>query len=582
MNFLFPIIAVFSFYNISTKIIEKFNIKYDTFLFSIIAFLIYLLLITNFIIFKINIIWIYYFSYIIFIFTSLNFIIFQRTKLINSILNNKISFTIFSIFLILSLLPLSSADSYAYHLAWPKELILNPEIIFNPLEMEYRVVGNGEIINYIGLLFGTENLQSFLCCVVIYFYVLKKKNKNLLFLIILSTPVFLKYSLDQKPFLLPCLFFAIFLGNLVNKIHLKDINNLDLIGFFLSLYFFAGSKYPFLVLAVIVSIYILYLSIKYNFFKRFFIYGFIFFLLFFCPIPFAKYLAFGDPFSPFFEGIFNEGNQDIAELRLMYAFWDGYKLGEEEFIPLLRNLFNFIIPIKPFSVLDTYGFSILLIFFHRFKHKDEIILILLMALVTSLMVIYTNFQSRWYLFIVTYVIFLSDNFLIPKKFFKIIKFSLIGFSALMFCFYFYFLGFLFYNSSVKGFENTKEKIMYLYADIKRVKKITNDELILTNTRANYFSDKLIKFKYPKSFSDQIYENEKLNFIKFGFFSVGTDYDNLEDLRKYSVLRHFKDDCYTIIDYSDKLVAKRNLFSSKNYEKFAILKFKKQIKDCLNF
>ena len=67
-----------------------------------------------------------------------------------------------------------------------------------------------------------------------------------------------------------------------------------------------------------------------------------------------------------------------------------------------------------------------------------------------------------------------------------------------------------------------------------------------------------------------------------FFSVGTDYDNLEDLRKYSVLRHFKDDCYTIIDYSDKLVAKRNLFSSKNYEKFAILKFKKQIKDCLNF
>ena len=144
-------------------------------LFSIIAFLIYLILITNFIIFKINIIWIYYLSYIIFIFTSLNFILFQRTKLINLILNNKISFIVFAIFLILSLLPLSSADSYAYHLAWPKDLILNPEIIFNPLEMEYRVVGNGEIINYIGLLFGSENLQSFLCCVVIYFYVIKRK-----------------------------------------------------------------------------------------------------------------------------------------------------------------------------------------------------------------------------------------------------------------------------------------------------------------------------------------------------------------------------------------------------------------------
>lgn len=582
MSFLFPIIAVFSFYNISTKIIEKFNIKYDTFLFSIIAFLIYLILITNFIIFKINIIWIYYLSYIIFIFTSLNFIIFQRTKLINSILNNKISFTIFSIFLILSLLPLSSADSYAYHLAWPKELILNPEIIFNPLEMEYRVVGNGEIINYIGLLFGSENLQSFLCCVVIYFYVLKKKNKNLLFLIILSTPVFLKYSLDQKPFLLPCLFFAIFLGNLVNKIHLKDINNLDLIGFFLSLYFFAGSKYPFLVLAAIVAIYILILSIRHNFFKRFIIYGFIFFLLFFCPIPFAKYLAFGDPFSPFFEGIFNEGNQDIAELRLMYAFWDGYKLGEDEFIPLLRNLFNFIVPIKPFSLLDTYGFSVLLIFFYRFKHKDEIVLILLMALITSLMVIYTNFQSRWYLFIVTYMVFLSDNFLIPKKYFKTIKFSLIGFSALMFCFYFYFLGFIFYNSSIKSFENTKEKLIYLYTEINEIQKITKDELVLTNTRSKYFSDKLVKFKYPKLFENELNKNEKLNLIKYGFFSVGVNYSDTEDLKKYSVLRHFKDDCYNVIDFSRNLVAKRNLFSYKNYENFKLLKFNKEIKHCLIF
>ena len=135
MNFLFPIIAVFSFYNISTKIIEKFNIKYDSFLLSIIVFLFYLLLITNFVIFKIDITWIYYISYIFFIFTSINFIIFQRSELINTILNNKIYFIFFSFFLILSLLPLSSADSYAYHLAWPQDLILNPKMIFDPLEM---------------------------------------------------------------------------------------------------------------------------------------------------------------------------------------------------------------------------------------------------------------------------------------------------------------------------------------------------------------------------------------------------------------------------------------------------------------
>ena len=75
----------------------------------------------------------------------------------------------------ISLIPLAGADSYAYHLAWPKDLILNPDILFEKLDLEYRVVGVGEIINYLGLLLKTQNLQSFLSITILFFYILKNK-----------------------------------------------------------------------------------------------------------------------------------------------------------------------------------------------------------------------------------------------------------------------------------------------------------------------------------------------------------------------------------------------------------------------
>ena len=85
---------------------------------------------------------------------------------------------IFLIYLILSaisLVPLAGADSYAYHLAWPKDLISNPEILFEKLNLEYRVVGNGEIVNYLGLLFNSQNFQSYLSITILFFYILKNK-----------------------------------------------------------------------------------------------------------------------------------------------------------------------------------------------------------------------------------------------------------------------------------------------------------------------------------------------------------------------------------------------------------------------
>ena len=59
-------------------------------------------------------------------------------------------------------------------------------------------------------------------------------------------------------------------------------------------------------------------------------------------------------------------------------------------------------------------------------------------------------------------------------------------------FYVYFLGFVFFNSIHNGFEDTKNKTIYLYKEVKELEKISKENYILTNTRSSFFSDRLIQ------------------------------------------------------------------------------------------
>ena len=483
MYYLIPIITVFGFYNISLKIKDKLNINYDSFLFSLSLFLFTLVIFTNLILFKISFQFSKNIILILLIISTFDFIYNRSSEIILKIKKDKILFTFYFILVAISLLPLAGADSYAYHLAWPNDLILNPDVIFNKLNLEYRVVGNGEVVNYIGLFLGTENLQSFISISILFFLILKKDNKNLVFLLIISSPIFLKYSLDQKPFILPCLIFVIFLSNFLKNINLNKIQNLDLLSFLLALVFFAGSKYPFLILGLVITIFFLVLSIKYKFFKKFFLFGLLVFITYFVPIPLAKFLQFGDPFSPFLEGMFNNSDYEILKLKKMYSSWDGLKINDNgNFFLILRNIFNFIVPIAPFSILDTYGFGFLFLFFYRFRDKKNLILILLLFLSTSTMVFLTNFQSRWYIFLILYVVLNHDYLGLSKKFENLLIKIMIPIAAIIGCFYIYFLGFVISNSIHNNFEDTKNKTLYLYKDIKNIENISKGKLILTNTR----------------------------------------------------------------------------------------------------
>ena len=133
-----------------------------------------------------------------------------KSKIFDQKYYNYFFYLISITYLIISLYPINDADSYAYHLSWPKSLIENPNIFFDLSFLEFRVVGIGEILNYVSLSILTENFQSFLSFVFFTLFLIKfLRNKPILFFLSFSSPLLIKYMFAQKPFLIPSLLFAL-------------------------------------------------------------------------------------------------------------------------------------------------------------------------------------------------------------------------------------------------------------------------------------------------------------------------------------------------------------------------------------
>ena len=588
MNFIIPVIVVFGFYNISSKINNKLNLKINDFFFSIFSFLIFLGVVVILLILKINLQIIKYPLIIILFISFLNFLFENKKNLTEFIQNQKIQFYLYSSLSLLTLIPISGADSYAYHLAWPQNLLENPQIFFDKLFLESRVIGMGEIVNYLGLLLGTENLLSFLSFSSLFFYILifKPNNKNIIFIILLASPIFYKYLIDQKPFILPCVFLIIFLENLFNKIAIKKVNNFDLLSFFITLVFFGNTKYPFLLIAFFIFLFFLIVSLRSGFFWKYFSLGIIVFIFYFLPIPVMKYIIFLDPFSPFLEGIINNGDQDIIRLREMYKNWDGFKVSKnftdyDHVFSLIRNLLNFFVPIAPYTILDTFGASVIFIFFARFNNNLKLNFFISILFIISLMVIFTNFQSRWFLFILLYLVLTYEYVNLKLKYFDKLKKIFLIIATVLLSFHFFYFAYVFSNTLLNGFDDTLKKRVYLYKEYLEIKNKSQTDYILTNTRGNYFSKNIIQFKYP-NYSKELLKNHKnLDNIKYGFFSTGTNRIDNKDIFKKTTLSSFDPTCVELIYNKLNIVAKRNIFSRKDYENFILVKFVKPLNKCMD-
>ena len=156
-------------------------------------------------------------------------------KKIISISNNKYTFvekTIFIViflFFLISLSPVTHADSVAYHMLGGVNFLIGSDLLSQLLPSEIKLVGPGELIIALGLSLGSEQLGGILqfsSCFTIYycFKTIKKNNiSDILLLATITTPTFILLASSPKPQLLQ-IANVLLCSYFLYKIHINKFN----------------------------------------------------------------------------------------------------------------------------------------------------------------------------------------------------------------------------------------------------------------------------------------------------------------------------------------------------------------------
>ena len=246
-----------------------------------------------------------FFLKIIFIFKNLSEI--KNIFRFNINLDEKIIFTIFSILFLISILPLSDADSISIYQYLPN-VIFNEGLKDINLQqnIEFTLLSNTEIILLISSILKSDNFGSQLNLFTLFFFVILslKDHKNF-FLIVLSSPLIIYLISTQKlQLFFGILFLLLFI--LVNKNLFFQKKNYLI--FLLLLFFYSSGKLSYILLTIPLFIYFFY-NHKENW-KIIILYSLCSFAIIYVPLLILKQIYFGNILSPFFDNILGQ-NLDI-------------------------------------------------------------------------------------------------------------------------------------------------------------------------------------------------------------------------------------------------------------------------------
>ena len=173
-----------------------------------------------------------------------------------------LTLAILAFYFILSITPVTDADSLDYHLGVPLEIIRKGGLYFKLEWKHLRVIGLGEFINLIGLIIRTDNIGSnlnfiSLCflLLVTYNYTSNKQINILLTLVILSTPLLIQLIPNQKPQFYGVCAIVIPIIAILKHISINSKHLFVVIG---SVFFAISLKYSFYVSGGISLLFIIY------------------------------------------------------------------------------------------------------------------------------------------------------------------------------------------------------------------------------------------------------------------------------------------------------------------------------------
>lgn len=415
----------------------------------------------------------------------------------------KLFYLIFSIFFLITLLPISDADSISIHQLLANYIYLNGLDNINLYkDVEFLSLSNSEILLIVSPILKIENfgaLINFLSFFLLSIIVYKKKNNFLYFLFSCPLIIFL-ISTQKLQLFFGILYLTLFI--LVNENLIKK--KLEIFIFIFLLAFYASAKINYVLFAI--PLYLYFLITKKSQIKLILIYSLFLFLFVFFPIFLIKYIYFGNPVSPFFDSLFSSGRQLYDSYALSLRSSEGW-LFITNYKPFLRPF----IPTNINQLSSSLGliFLLLLLNFELHKKTKFIPILIILLIISTGQILPRYYLEAFLILSFYYSINRYDNLtkLVRNiQFFIVISFSII------------FLYISYFDLNVlKDKSKFLKKFSYTYFNSQQYENINlnGNVLDLNQTRTSiFFDEKIFSTRYllNQKLINTDYQTEFLNYI----------------------------------------------------------------------
>ena len=468
-------------------------------------------------------------------------------------LTEKLILSVLFIFFLIAILPISDADSLASHLYFASYVFLNGLSDLNLIRfLEFTSFANSEILLIFSPILKSDNFgaQLNLISLLILFVINIKKN-NSFFLFLVSCPLIIFFISTQKL----QLFYSILFLVLFIAVHKKLVESkLEIFIFLLLLSFYASGKLSYILIAGPLFIYFLFSQKKE--YKFIFINSLICFLLTFLPVLLIKYNYFGNPMSPFFDDIFNEGRPIIESFALSLRSSEGWLLNPDD----IRIYIKPFIPTSLSSLSSSLGilFIFLLFNFSLLRKLNYYPLIIIILIISTGQIL-----PRYY-----FEAFLILAFFYELKNYRLVKVLIYTQASLVLIFSLSFI-FLSYYSEKVIFDKEKymNRFSYSFFNSKEYSKLNISENILVT-----YQDRTSLFIKDNIYATRPINN--LNILNNNKLKNLIDYINNNSI-KYIISNSIDDlpQCLSVnkVDeiYSKKSI--RNFLVEQNKKKAKVLK-----------
>ena len=284
---------------------------------------------------------------------------------------------IFSLFL-LSLAPNTHADSLDYHFTAAKHIIEYGTLSTDLTHFHSRLVGSGEIIIAMGLVFGSEqfgSLVQFSGLISLFGIFLKFKHKNnyIFMLLILTSPVVLFLSSTSKPQLFHICASAVALSLCLfdRKVIFNRKNEIIKCGIILFILFISYQvKFSFILSTFLIGLIVFYKSIKKKIYIEFFLIVAGLFVLIYLPPFFWKIKYFGGNVIEYLYSPLPISIPGMIEFKHYLTSVGAH-----------HNLLNIIIPRNLGEFTNSLGVGVFFIFLVNYKKNNDAKIILILIFI---------------------------------------------------------------------------------------------------------------------------------------------------------------------------------------------------------